>query len=107
VVCAAKILAEAPKDRRADEFLELMDAIEKDSDKLPNLLKTAKAMFDVVPDEALDVHTVQGRKLGRGDRFWYEVSSETVNKTPAYEKWRSWSKPLMLEIVKAKEEARA
>jgi len=104
VVCAAKILAEACKDRRADEFLELMDAIEKDSDKMPNLLKSVKAMFDVVPDEALDVHTVQGRKLGRGERFWYEVSSETENKTTVYEKWRKWFKPLMLEIVKAKEE---
>jgi replication-associated recombination protein RarA len=101
VVCAAKILAESPKDRRADEFLELMDAIENDS--MPNLLKRVKSTFDAVPDEALDVHTIQGRKLGRGDLFWYEVSSETVNKTPAYEKWREWFKPLMIEVVKAKE----
>ena len=103
VVCASKILAESPKDRRADEFLELMDVIEKDKEAMPNLLKSVKAMFDVVPDEALDVHTVQGRRLGRGDLLWYEVSSETVNKTPVYEKWREWFKPLMIEIIKAKE----
>jgi replication-associated recombination protein RarA len=100
VVCAAKILAESPKDRRADEFLELMEAIEKDPES--KLLESAKTIIDIVPDEALDMHTVQGRKLGRGDLFWYEVSSETVNKTSAYEKWHKWFKPLMIEITKAK-----
>ena len=93
-------MAESGKDRRADEFLELMDAIEKNPDL--NLLKSAKAMFAIVPDEALDMHTVQGRKLGRGDLFWYEASSETVNKTSAYEKWREWFKPLMIQLVKEK-----
>ncbi len=101
VVTAAKILAESPKDRRADEFLELMEAIEKNPDS--NMLKSAKAMIDTIPDEALDMHTIQGRKLGRGDLFWYEVSGETVNKTSSYEKWHKWFKPLMVEIVKKKE----
>jgi hypothetical protein len=100
VVCAAKILAESPKDRRADEFLELMDAIEKNPKS--ELLKSARSMFDIVPDEALDMHTVQGRRLGRSDLFWFEVSSETTNKTSAYEKWHKWFKPLMIEITKAK-----
>ncbi len=106
VVCAAKILAESPKDRRADEFLELMDAIENYDDRLPSLT-SVKSMLESVPDEALDVHTVQGRRLGRGDLFWHEVSSETVNKTPAYEKWRSVFKPLMIEVAKSKEIDRA
>lgn len=99
VVCAAKILADAPKDRRADEFLELMDAMEKYGDKFG--LKTLKDSFALAPDEAFDVHTRQGRRMGRGALYWYEVSSETVNKTPAYEKWRSWFKPLMIELAKA------
>ena len=100
VVCAAKILAEAPKDRRADEFLELMWIMEKQTsnkkiDKIRNELET-------VPDEALDMHTLKGRKMGRGDLHWYETSSETTNKTPEYEKWHKWFKPLMMEITNGK-----
>ena len=105
VVCAAKILADAPKDRQADEFLELVDVMEKRV--MVKELKKKKDELESVPDEALDMHTLQGRKMGRGNLFWYEVSSETVNKTPAYEKWRSWFKPFMIEIVKAKKEVKA
>jgi replication-associated recombination protein RarA len=106
VVLGAKILAEASKDRRADEFLEIMDAIEKNPES--ELLKPAKEMFGTIPDESYDGHTKEGRVMGRGFNtkkgllFWYEHSSETVNKTPQYEEWRSWFKPLMIEIVKAK-----
>ena len=100
VVCAAKILAEAPKDRRADEFLELMEILEKqisnkEIDKIRDELET-------IPDEALDMHTLQGRKMGRGDLHWYETSSETTHKTPEYEQWHKWFKPLMIEITKRK-----
>lgn len=101
VVCAAKILAESPKDRRADEFLELVDAMEKRTKNKE--LEKKNAELESVLDEALDMHTLQGRKMGRGNLFWYEVSSETMNRTPPYEKWRAWFKPLMIEIVKTKE----
>jgi len=97
-VAAALLMAESKKDRRTDEFLELMEKIEKHpeykelSEKLRALAK--------IEDYFLDMHTLQGKKRGRGDLFWYEVSSETVNKTAAYKKWQSWFKPLMIEIVK-------
>ena len=97
-VCAAKILADAPKDRRSDEFLELMDAIEKR--KGNKELEQKKEELESIPDEALDVHTLRGRHMGRGNLFWYEVSSETANKTANYETWREWFKPLMVRLEK-------
>ena len=97
-IVAAKILAEAPKDRRGDEFLELMDAIEKHGkDEQPQKIK---AELEAIPDEALDMHTLQGRRMGRGDLYWYEVSSETANKTSEYEAWRNWFNTLMIRLVK-------
>jgi hypothetical protein len=107
VVCATKILAEAWKDRRADEFLEVVDVIEKTEDlsKFPELRFWVEGV-STVPDEALDVHTVVGRKMGRTDLFWYEVSSETVGKSPAYQEWRSWWKALMIDIIKAKKKGK-
>jgi hypothetical protein len=97
-VCAAKILSEARKDRRADEFLELMEAIEKHGDDVG--LQKIKAELEAIPDEALDCHTARGRRMGRGDLFWYEVSSETVNKAEAYAKWRIWWQSLMSRLAK-------
>jgi len=97
-VCAAKILAEAPKDRRADEFLELLDAIEKH--RKDEELGKKKQELEAIPDEALDMHTLQGRRIGRGDLYWYEVSSETVNKTSEYKAWHDWFNPLMIRLVK-------
>jgi hypothetical protein len=98
-IVAAKILAEARKDRRGDEFLELMEAIEKHGKD--EQLQKIRAELEAIPDEALDMHTLQGRRMGRGDLYWYKVSSETVNKTPEYEAWREqFFKPLMLQIVK-------
>lgn len=105
VVCAAKILAEAPKDRRADEFLELLDAIEKRADKDKDLAEKLETLSKI-EDYVLDMHTIQGRKMGRGNLFWYEVSSETVGKTPEYEEWHKWFKPLMVRLTKEKETQR-
>jgi len=102
VVLAAKILAEAPKDRRADEFLDLVDTIEKNKDKIPNLKLILENWMPM--DEAYDMHTKEGRRMGRGLEYWYKVSSKCVNMTPKYEEWRSWFEPLMLEIVKRMKE---
>ena len=99
VVCAAKILAEAWKDRRSDEFLELMDVVEKYGDRFSELELVMEG-FSTVPDEAYDVHTVQGRRMGRGDVYWYEVSSQTEFRTVDYAIWREWFEPLMLKITK-------
>jgi hypothetical protein len=99
VVCASKILAESWKDRRADEFLELMDAIEKHGDKFPELQRVMEN-FSTVPDEAYDCHTLQGRRMGRGDVYWLEVSSQTELRTVDYEIWREWFEPVMVKITK-------
>lgn len=101
VVCAAKILVEAPKDRRADEFLEMIETIEKYGDD--EELKKKRTELEAIPDEALDMHTLRGRRMGRGNLFWYEISSETVGKTPEYEAWHKWFKPLMVRLTKEKE----
>jgi replication-associated recombination protein RarA len=97
-VLAAKLMSEAPKDRRADEFLELWDVMQKRKDALRNL----RELWTAVPDEALDMHTVQGRRMGRKEEYWYAVSSKCENMTEAYAKWRSWWEGLMLALCKKK-----
>lgn len=105
IVCAAKILAESPKDRRTDEFLELMDMIEKRAEKDKDLAMKLESLSKI-EDYVLDVHTKAGRKMGRGNLYWYEVSSESVNETPEYEDWHKWFKPLMVRLTKEKEAKR-
>ncbi|MFX1480448.1 MAG: hypothetical protein ACFFCI_20315 [Promethearchaeota archaeon] len=100
IICAVKILAEAPKDRRADEFLEIIEALTKYR-KDEEIEKTRKEL-ETIPDEALDMHTYQGRRMGRRNLFWYEISSETKNKTPKYKTWHNWYKPLMIRLTKQK-----
>jgi len=56
-----------------------------------------------IENYVLDMHTYEGKRRGRGNLFWYEVSSETVNKKAEYEAWHSWFKPLMLRLTKKKE----
>lgn len=97
-VLAALIMAEAKKDRRADEFLELWDVMQKRRDV--QALQNLKELWTAVPDEAYDVHTVQGRRMGRKEEYWYAVSSKCENMTEAYAKWRSWWEGLMLALCK-------
>jgi replication-associated recombination protein RarA len=99
-VLAAKIMAEAKKDRRADEFLEIWTAMEKHKDI--QALQNLRELWTAVPDEAYDVHTLQGRKMGRKQEYWYAVSSKCENMTEAYAKWRSWWEGLMLALCKKK-----
>lgn len=98
-VAASFLMAECKKSRFADEFLELMSAIENHGDDVD--LQKIKEELGKVEDYVLDMHTVAGRKLGRGNLYWLEVSSETVNRSPSYEAWREqFFKPLMLRLVK-------
>jgi replication-associated recombination protein RarA len=97
-VLAARILSEAKKDRRADEFLELWDAMEKRKDV--QALQNLKELWTSIPDEAYDVHTKEGRRMGRKEEYWYAVSSKCKNMTPEYAKWRSWWEELMLTLCK-------
>ncbi len=102
-IAAAILMAESKKDRGADEFLELMVAINKEGNIIPELAGVKKEL-ESIPDEALDMHTTRGRKMGRGERYWYEVSSETQDKIDAYRKWREWWKPLMLKTIEKEDE---
>lgn len=92
-VCAAKILAESKKDRRADEFLEIIDEFEKGN------FAELKADWESIPDIALDQHTEKGRLMGRGYQHWLEVSSKSINMTPQYKKWRGWFEVLLQRSV--------
>jgi replication-associated recombination protein RarA len=100
VACAAKLLAESKKDRRADEFLELMWAYEQASGD-PELKQWVEELSSI-PDDAYDMHTLQGRKRGRGLEHWYGCSSRTTNRTPEYEKWRENFEKLMLRLAREK-----
>ncbi len=97
VVLAAKLLAQSWKDRQADEFLELLQATEKQGDKVPEL-KQWRDEIGKVPDFALDVHTKTGRAMGRGNAHWLEISSQTELRTVDYEIWRESFEPLMRKV---------
>jgi hypothetical protein len=92
IVCAAKILAEAKKDRRADAFLELVTNAEQDK---PNAKKWIEelAKYD---DEVFDVHTLEGKRRGRGDKYWIEESSNVTNSTEEYKDFEKRWKEVML-----------
>ena len=98
---AARILAELPKDRRSDEFLELEAVAEEGNEK-------AKAYLDELAkydDWVFDQHTTKGRKMGRGDEYWIEVSSQTVDRTEEYVKWRlKWESLMKCENPKPESE---
>lgn len=97
-VAAAKIMAESQKDRTADEFLEIVDELEKGN------FAELKAELESIPDFAVDMHTIQGRSLGRGYRHWLKVGSQSVNRTSGYEERRKRFELLMKKSVMLKKE---
>ena len=66
-VAATILMAESKKDRRSDEFLELMDVAEKgtDDEELRAKIEDLTKIEDYVHDQ----HTASGRRMGRGDLF--------------------------------------
>jgi replication-associated recombination protein RarA len=100
VAAAAKILAESPKDRRADEILELLWAYEQCPDD-PELKKMVEELAEI-PDDAYDGHTLKGRKMGRGLLHWYERASQTTNRTAEYANWRQRFEQLMIRLSREK-----
>lgn len=74
VVHAAMLLARAPKSRRVDEALWAVYGQQE-------------PWFDI-PDEALDIHTARGRKMGRtptsqqGLDHWFNEASRLVGEAP-------------------------
>jgi len=79
-----------------------MQSIEKYGDKIPNLRLLLENWMP--SDEAYDMHTKEGRKMGRGLLYWYQVSSKCENMTDEYRKWRKWFEPFMIELIKRKKE---
>ena len=63
---AVRYLCMCKKDRSSDEMINWINHARKLGDLLP-----------VVPDYALDMHTAEGQKKGRGRRHFFEEASRT------------------------------
>jgi len=76
-VRAALELARAKKDRTADDYLcWIGDKLEIDGDK---------SAFHPIPDEALDLHTPAGRRMGRGPADFFHVGAVLVDPSDSYD----------------------
>jgi replication-associated recombination protein RarA len=64
---AVRYLCMCKKDRSSDEMINWINH----ASKLSNLLPT-------IPDYALDMHTAEGKKKGRGRRHFFEEASRTI-----------------------------
>jgi hypothetical protein len=63
---AVRYLCRCSKDRSTDEMINWINH----ASRLGNLLP-------VIPDYALDMHTAEGQKKGRGRRHFFEEASQT------------------------------
>lgn len=63
---AVRYLCACQKDRSSDEMINWINHAGKSGKLLP-----------VIPDYALDMHTAEGQKKGRGRRHFYEEASRT------------------------------
>ena len=64
---AVRYLCMCKKDRSSDEMINWINHTSKSGTLLP-----------VIPDYALDMHTAEGQKKGRGRRHFFEEASRTV-----------------------------
>ena len=64
---AVRYLCRCKKDRSSDEMINWINHTSKSGTLLP-----------VIPDYALDMHTAEGQKKGRGRRHFFEEASRTV-----------------------------
>jgi len=64
---AVRYLCQCKKDRSTDEMINWINH----SSKLGNIQP-------VIPDYALDMHTAEGQKKGRGRRHFFEEASRTI-----------------------------
>ncbi len=83
---ACKILAEAPKDRRADEFLHTLKSRGYAGPKA--LLAQVISSDPEIRDAIEDKHTYEGKQKGRGYAHFVEEGSKCTKMVPEYEKWR-------------------
>jgi replication-associated recombination protein RarA len=68
---AVAYLCKCKKDRSSDEMINWIIQSSKQGKALP-----------VIPDYALDMHTAEGQKMGRGRRFFFEEASRTNPEDP-------------------------
>jgi len=100
VTCAAKVLADSPKDRRADSFLEFREATIRCADDAEVAAKIAE--LDEMDDFVFDIHTRKGRQMGRGNEHWYGVSSHVENPVKGEVDWERDYVSILARLAKEK-----
>lgn len=68
---AVRYLCQCQKDRSSDEMVNWIIHTIETGESLP-----------VIPDYALDMHTAEGQKKGRGRRFFFEEASKIAPELP-------------------------
>ena len=68
---AVRYLCSCKKDRSSDEMINWINHASGSGKLLP-----------VIPDYALDMHTAEGQKKGRGRRYFFEEASRTSPEVP-------------------------
>jgi replication-associated recombination protein RarA len=68
---AVRYLCQCQKDRSSDEMVNWIIHTVETGESLP-----------VIPDYALDMHTAEGQKKGRGRRFFFEEASKIAPELP-------------------------
>jgi replication-associated recombination protein RarA len=83
-------MASGPKSRDADNLcVAVLERMNYEDCEIP------------VPDEALDMHTLRGKKMGRGIQFWWdeackldqEVAEESIKAEAKRIELKYWKKP--------------
>jgi replication-associated recombination protein RarA len=72
---AVRYLCQCQKDRSSDEMINWIIHTVENGEGLP-----------VIPDYALDMHTAEGQKKGRGRRFFFEEASKIEPELPGRDK---------------------
>jgi replication-associated recombination protein RarA len=68
---AVNYLCKCKKDRSSDEMINWIIHTSEAGTALP-----------VIPDYALDMHTAEGQRKGRGRRYFFEEASRTIPEAP-------------------------
>jgi len=68
---AVRYLCTCKKDRSSDEMVNWI-----------NHASESRKLLPVIPDYALDMHTAEGQKKGRGRRYFFEEASRTSPELP-------------------------
>jgi replication-associated recombination protein RarA len=74
-VHAVSYLCKCQKDRSSDELINWISHASRAGTALP-----------VIPDYALDMHTAEGQKKGRGRRYFFEEASRIIPELPGRDK---------------------